>query len=268
MDIENELDTSAQEAFRVVFGKIGGERARRIINVLLESPFFYRDDDIDLFGVLKRRRSVFADFFEAFFGWELYVDDYVARLVKPDVYNTALRPTQRHLFRLSGRHEYVLFVLLLEFHQLQADEQNIDLDECDEVRFVLGDFVDFVFKRYKETLVDMAPREEMLLDACRSLFRTLEQFRFIAVREKKGIVAEEGLKAGFTVDGKGDVLYALLPGLRCYRAEVLTAADMLGRAVPTDNVDVVAIEENGKPISAPYDEDDESLSRREPEGQK
>ncbi|MFV1964744.1 MAG: DUF2398 family protein [Pirellulaceae bacterium] len=228
MDFETDVETAAQDAFKSLFGKIGADRARRVVNVLMESPFFYRDDDVDLFGVLKRRRSVFREFFEAFFGWDLYVDDYVARLIKPKVFNTELRPTQRHVFRLSGRQEYVLFVLLLEFHQRQADEQNLDLDACDEVRFVLADFIDFVFKRFQEQLGDDAPSEEGILDGCRSLFKTLEKYRFIAERERIGVVAEAGIKAGFTKAGKSDVLYALLPGLRCYRAEALSKADILG----------------------------------------
>jgi len=241
MDFDTATESNAQEAFKTLFSKIGGDRARRVINVLLESPFFYRDDNIDLFGVLKRRRSVFSDFFEVFFGWELYVDDYVARVIKPRVFNTELKPTQRHIFRLSGRQQYVLFVLLLEFHQRQADEQNLDLDACDEVRFVLADFIDFVFRRYQEQLGDEAPSEEKILDSCRSLFKTLENYRFIAERERSGMVAEEGKKAGFTLEGKDNVLYALLPGLRCYRAEAISKADMLGGGA----ADHIAIEDDG-----------------------
>lgn len=245
MDLDTDVETTAQEACKAVFGKIGTDRARRVINVLMESPFFYRDDDIDLFGTLRRRRTVFGDFFEAFFGWELYVDDYVARLIKPKVFNTELKPTQRHVFRLSGRQEYVLFVLLLEFHQRQADEQNLDLDACDEIRFVLADFIDFVFKRYQEQLGEDAPSEEKILDACRSLFKTLEKYRFIAERERIGVVVEEGIRAGFTREGKNNVLYALLPGLRCYRAEALNKADMIGGpATPEDDGRDGALEES------------------------
>jgi len=134
-------------AFRQTFGKIDGAKARRILNILLESPFFYREDDVDLFGLLRRRQSLFRDFLNEFFGWELYVDDHLARLIKGEVFNRALRPTQRHIFHLSGRLQFVVFSLLLEFHQQQADVQNIDLDRESEVRFVLADFVQFVFER-------------------------------------------------------------------------------------------------------------------------
>ena len=260
MDYGTDVETTAQEAFKSLFAKIGADRARQIVNVLMESPFFYRNDDIDLFGVPKRRRSVFREFFEAFFGWELYVDDYVARLIKPKVFNTELRPTQRHVFRLSGRQEYVLFVLLLEFHQRQADEQNLDLDACDEVRFVLADFIDFVFKRFGEQLGDDAPPEEKILDGCRSLFKTLERYRFIAERERIGVAAEAGIKAGFTKQGKSDVLYALLPGLRCYRAEALSKADMLGSPV----ADGDESSEDDEPIAQVVESDTDNADQEGP----
>ena len=97
--------------------------------------------------------------------------------------------------------------------------------------FVGFRIADFVFKRFGEQLGDDAPPEEKILDGCRSLFKTLERYRFIAERERVGVAAEAGIKAGFTKQGKSDVLYALLPGLRCYRAEALSKADMLGSPV-------------------------------------
>lgn len=230
-----------EAAFRDTLGKIGADNARRVINVLLESPFFYRDDDIDLFGLLRRRQSLFREFFDVFFGWELYVDPQVARLIKPKTHNPQIKPSQRHVFRIAGRHEYVLFVLLLEFHQLQADEQNVDLERESEVRFVLADFVEFVFKRYREELAEQSPQEEKILTEMRSLFRKLELHRFIAVRETVGVVRDEGPALGFTKEGASSVLYAMLPGLRCYRPEELTREELLGR--PSSNV-----EENGPPL--------------------
>jgi hypothetical protein len=223
-----------QAAFRATLGKMGAENAQRVINVLLESPFFYREDDVDLFGLLRRRQSQLREFFQVFLGWELYVDHQVARLIKPKTFNPQLKPSQRHVFHVSGRHEYVLFILLLEFHQLQADEQNIDLDRVPEVRFVLADFVDFVFKRYRAELGDEMPTEQRILEEMRSLFWKLEQHRFIAVRETSGLVAEDGLSLGFTKDGASLVLYAMLPGLRCYRAEELSRQDLIGRLEPSD----------------------------------
>ncbi len=222
-------------AFRQTFGKIEGTKARRILNILMESLFFYREDDVDLFGLLRRRQSLFRDFFYEFFGWQLYVDDRLARLVKNDVCNPALRPSQRHIFHISGRLQFVVFSLLLEFHQQQADAQNIDLDREPEVRFVLADFVQFVFERYRRELGDQAPAEQEVLNAMRQVFRELQRFRLIAERERQGVVETVGPAAAFTHEGMDHVLYALLPGLRCYRPEALTREDLLGRSTAPAN---------------------------------
>jgi len=226
---------SVSAAFRNTLGKVGAEKAQRVLNVLLESPFFYRDDDVDLFGLLRRRQSLFQEFFEIFFGWELYVDQQVARLIKPKTFNPQLKPSQRHVFRITGRHQYVLFILLLEFYQHQADEQNVDLDRETEVRFVLADFVEFAFKRYREELGNGMPEEAFILGEMRSLFKKLEHHRFIALAETTGVVTEEGLAAGFTREGASSVLYAMLPGLRCYRPEELNGLELLGRSHAGDN---------------------------------
>lgn len=233
---EQDLATgSVAAAFRNTLGKIGAEKAQRVLNVLLESPFFYRDDDVDLFGLLRRRQALFQEFFEVFFGWELYVDQQVARLIKPKTFNPQLKPGQRHVFRVTGRHQYVLFILLLEFYQHQADEQNIDLEREPEVRFVLADFVEFAFKRYREELGSGMPEEAFILGEMRSLFKKLEHYRFIALAETTGIVMDEGLTAGFTREGASSVLYGMLPGLRCYRPEELNGLELLGRPRADDN---------------------------------
>jgi hypothetical protein len=226
---------SVSVAFRSTLGKVGAEKAQRVLNVLLESPFFYREDDVDLFGLLRRRQSLFQEFFEVFFGWELYVDQQVARLIKPRTFNPQLKPSQRHVFRITGQHQYVLFILLLEFYQHQADEQNVDLEREPEVRFVLADFVEFAFKRYREELGGGMPEEAFILGEMRSLFKKLEHHRFIAMAETIGIVAEEGLSAGFTREGVSSVLYAMLPGLRCYRPEELSRLELLGQSHVADN---------------------------------
>ena len=236
--------------FRHTFGKIDGGKARRILNILLESPFFYREDEVDLFGLLRRRQSLFHEFFETFFGWELYVDERLARLIKPDVANPALRPSQRHTFHISGRTQYVLFSLLLEFHQRQADVQNIDIEREPEVRFVLADFVQFVFERYRAELGDEAPAEQEILDNMRRLFAELERCRFIAERERQGVVETDGRAAAFTEQGMDNVLYALLPGLRCYRSEVMMRQDMSFRASadPATDDEPVADDELAEPV--------------------
>ncbi|MDA1016114.1 MAG: DUF2398 family protein [Planctomycetota bacterium] len=224
-----------------VFARVGLEKTRRILNVLTEAPFFYRTDDVDLFGVLRRSAELFEDFFDSLFGWRLHVDSQLARLIKPVTCNPRLTPRQRHVFRIGGRHEYVILTLLLEFHQMQADQQNLTLDECDEVCFVLADFIEFVFSRYQEELADDSPSEERLLETMRTLFGKLEQHRFLAVRQRVDQAIEEGLKIGFVRErgsaafsapqASASILYALLPGIRCYRPDRLVPEDFDAKAV-------------------------------------
>lgn len=223
-----------------VFARVGPEKTRRILNVLTEAPFFYRTDDVDLFGVLRRSAELFEEFFATLFGWRLHVDSQLARLIKPVTCNPRLTPRQRHVFRISGRHEYIILTLLLEFHQLQADQQNLTLDECDEVCFVLADFIEFVFSRYQEELADDSPSEDRLLETTRALFSKLEQHRFLAVRQRVDKAVDEGLKIGFVRErgaaafaapqAASSILYALLPGIRCYRPDQLVPEDFAAKA--------------------------------------
>ena len=48
-----------------------GQRIRETLNVLLESPYFYKTDDERLFLVLARYKRAFESFFDKFFGWTL-----------------------------------------------------------------------------------------------------------------------------------------------------------------------------------------------------
>jgi len=58
----------------------------------------------------------------------------------------------------------------------------------------------------------------------------LQRFRLIAERERQGVVETEGPAAAFTQEGMEHMLYALLPGLRCYRPDVLTREDLFTRS--------------------------------------
>lgn len=57
-----------------------GQRIRETLNVLLESPYFYKTDDERLFLVLTRYKRAFESFFDKFFGWTLVrqsIDEYL-----------------------------------------------------------------------------------------------------------------------------------------------------------------------------------------------
>ena len=64
-----------------------GQRIRETLNVLLESPYFYKTDDERLFLVLTRYKRAFESFFDKFFGWTLVMDAKCARLYKPKWFN-------------------------------------------------------------------------------------------------------------------------------------------------------------------------------------
>lgn len=217
-------DPTAQ--FLRPFSRVGAERARAILNVLVESSFFYQQDDPDLFATLRRHARVFQTFFEATFGWDLVIDPFVAKLNKPTVYNRALTARQRHVFQLTARGEYVLFILLLEFQELQAEQQNVDLSSEAELRFLLRDYIEFIFQRFRDDLGQTAPSEEAILGWARTLFDKLVLHRFLALRERSGRAESDGIAAAFSRDDGTAALYAMLPGLRCYRPEAL-ALDLL-----------------------------------------
>ena len=64
-----------------------GQRIRETLNVLLESPYFYKTDDERLFLVLTHYKRAFESFFDKFFGWTLVMDAKCARLYKPKWFN-------------------------------------------------------------------------------------------------------------------------------------------------------------------------------------
>ena len=71
-----------------------GQRIRETLNVLLESPYFYKTDDERIFLVLTRYKRAFEAFFDKFFGWTLVMDSKCARLYKPKWFNEKItQPT-------------------------------------------------------------------------------------------------------------------------------------------------------------------------------
>jgi len=229
MTLEPESGISpAGELHRQLFGKVGVDQARRVLGALLEAPFLYRSDDPDLFGVLSRNRSAFADFFATCFGWELFVDARMARVIRTSTANRALSSRERHLFQVNGRDEQVIFVLLLEFQEAEADRQLIDWSEQDTLRFVVADFVEFAFKRFRDAVTLDGRMESRLLNAAKDLFRKLDEYRLL--RRVEGARGEDD----FSGEGRERAVYECLPGLRCYRAEAVETSGLLRVYPPND----------------------------------
>jgi hypothetical protein len=182
--------------------------------MLTESTFFYPEDDPDLFFFLRRNQSGFREFFEHYFGWRLHVDQHVARLLKERQYNEKLRPAQRFLFDLRRRDECLLFTLLLEFHEEEAQRQGIGPDDHRHLRFLYADFIIHAIRRCKEELGEICPTEAKIHEAAKPLFDQLEKYRFIQLVDKSLAEAGENLPAGMNEH----LLYEFLAGIRCYDA--------------------------------------------------
>ena len=189
------------------FDKLNQDKVRRINNILLEAPFFYREDDEDLFLYLGRHRRAFERAFEEGFGWELVVERQVARLIKPSWCNPALKPTQHDVFDLTRRDDCIAFLLVLEFYEHLLDEQNLSIDDAERPRFFFGSLFEFARERYAEVLgAAVGPDDAAIKKSLRRLVERLLRFRFLRelAPEPDDVVNRENL------------IYECLPGLACY----------------------------------------------------
>ncbi|MDP8287477.1 MAG: hypothetical protein RAP03_12440 [Candidatus Electryonea clarkiae] len=162
------------------------DRVQSILNILVESPYFYSSDDRngDLFPFLLRHKSQFREFFEYFYGWDLIIDSgqKCARVYKSKWYNSAISESRRFALQLTRRDETLAFMLLLEFFELQLDEQNVSVEEPDNLRFYFGDLLIHVQRRLHEEYSDNIDNysEEAVRRILRDLIPKLIQFRLLA----------------------------------------------------------------------------------------
>jgi hypothetical protein len=196
---------------------------RALLNSLIESPFFYHHDDPDLFGYLRSNQEDIEQFFTHYFGWELYVDRQVARVIKPQQHNTALRPSQRDLFDLTRRDECTAFMLLVEFYEKLMRDLNVSYDDDRNIRFLLADFVQYSIDRCVEEMGEEHSMDRAILDASRVLFPKLIKYRFIEQVEKEDAARDEKLPGGM----REHVMYEFLPGIHCYRPDILTFKEVI-----------------------------------------
>lgn len=99
---------------------------------------------------------------------------------------------------------------------------------------MLRDFIEFIFQRFRDELGPTAPSEEAILGWARTLFDKLVLHRFLALRERSGRAESVGIAAAFSQDEGAAALYAMLPGLRCYRPEALALDLLRENATPGD----------------------------------
>jgi len=208
------------------FDKLNGPRVTALLNVLGEAPFFYREDDVDLFQFLRRNKAEFTRFYDELFGWELIVDARTARVYKETWHNRALRPSQRDVFDLTRRDDCLAFLLLLEFHTRLLEQHNLAGDDAESPRFLFGELFDFARTRLAEELGDAGPGDDEVRRILRGLWPVLERYRFVRAVAREDL-AEDGERDddGGDAGTEGDhVLYEALPALHHYDTRKLAPA--------------------------------------------
>ena len=156
-------------------------RVQAVVNILLESPYFYRTDHDELFLFLARYQREFTAFFESFFGWQLIMDAKCARLYKELWYNTAITPGNRDLFNFTKRDECVAFMLLLEFFETKLEEESASVEEPENIRFRFGDLLLFERNRFLELFPEQPENysDEGVRKIMRPVMPQLEKYRFL-----------------------------------------------------------------------------------------
>lgn len=199
-----------------------GERVRAVLNILVESAYFYRTDDEELFAFLLRYRREFAQFFKEFYDWELLHDPKCARVYKRRWYNPAVSEGKRQWFRFTKRDECLAFMLLLEFFEQQLEEQNMSVEDPENLRFYFGDLLAYTCRRLQELYPAMA--DAYTLDSVRRILREvipeLEQYRLLA-----RIKPEAGERLG-----EDQTILEALPAIYHYNATRLSYPVFSGSA--------------------------------------
>ncbi len=203
MKIEELLDRGDQTSVLV----------QTALNILMESPYFYKTDDERTFLVLQRYRQAFAAFFDKCFGWTLVMDAKCARLYKPKWYNEAITPPNRDMFGFTRRDECLGFLLLLEFFEREAREQGVAADDRDNLRIRFGDWLEYAAARFRELLPEKRAlyTDEKVRQILRGLMPALERYRFL---RKMKPSADESVS-------EAETIWECLPALWHYQAAQL-----------------------------------------------
>jgi hypothetical protein len=180
-------------------------RTQRVLNVLLEAPFFYVEDDPELFAYVRRHRVELARFFAEAFDWQLVVDSSVAHVHKARWHNDAITKKRRGTFEPTRPGECIALLVLLDLHERLHAEGGPT-----RPRVSMGALLQHATQRLSELGLSERFDESALRSAYRDLVPTLLRHRL--VRE----LAEGG------GEGDGTHLYELLPALGLYDPRALT----------------------------------------------
>lgn len=211
------------------------QRVQKILNILLEAPYFYRDDDLTLFLFLSKYKRAFAGFFKKFYGWDIIVDPKCARLYKPAWYNEKVTEVNRDMFNFTRRDECVAFLLLLEFFERQLQEQSVSIEEKENLRFRFGSFLEFACTRFREVFPERTAyyTDEQVRKAVRAIMPALHKYRFLREIPR----GDEDVK-------DDDTIYECLPAMWLYKGERLASSVSAEQTVPRDDDSTSETQEN------------------------
>lgn len=207
-------EEAAQKSEGLAIDRVDRDLARRVLNVLTEAPYFYREDDPELFQDLRRRKAAFEQFFERYFGWTLILDPRCARLLKRKRENRALLDSQSDSFGLTRRNHCLVFALLLEYFEVEARRTNWDADRDEHLRFFYNEFLEHGKRRFAELLGERAPDDAALRRDIQDTWEVLLRYRFIRFVEPTAFEKLEGAS-------KGALLFEFLPAVYLYDTRVL-----------------------------------------------
>ncbi len=192
------------------------DNVRAVLNILVETPYFYRTDHEDLFFFLRRYQQQFMRFFQDYYGWTLLLDQKCARVYKERWYNPAITEANRELFGFRKRDECLAFMMLLEFYEHQLEENDMGADDLENLRFRFGDFLHAAHRRFHDLYPDKADQysEDGVRRILREIFPSLEKYR---------LVKKEKPPADLAINDD-DVIFEALPALYHYNSTRLAQA--------------------------------------------
>ena len=190
-----------------------GKAVQSVLNILLESPYFYKSDDERLFLVLMRYKRAFEAFFDKFLGWSLVMDAKCARLYKPKWFNEKITAPNRDMFTFTKRDECMWFLLLLEFFERECREQGVAADDRENLRFRFGDWFEYSAMRFRALMLGKEDvyTDERVRQILRDIMPELIKYRFL---HKVKPSADDSVN-------ESETIFECLPALWHYQAAQL-----------------------------------------------
>jgi len=193
------------------------DNVKVVLNLMLESPYFYRGDHEEAYLFLRRNQQEFREFYRDWFGWDLIVDDKCARVFKENWFNTKITPTNRLQFRLGKRDECIAFMLLIEYFEKILEENTMTANDVSNPMFKFGDLLEFQHGRFCELFNDSDAKytaEYIQRNILLPLMPQLVKYRFL-----QEVPRPKGLQLT-----KKEYIYEMMPALYHYNTGCLAEA--------------------------------------------